>query len=280
MELANLPPVFREFRFQQPTETERFFVNFMGTKMRKHYKPPSQIYGIQHLQPSEDLLEWADLLSAVLSAKDTFRMMDLGAGFGRWLVNGAHAARQKGLRPFVIGIEAEDTHHAWMLEHFRDNDVCDAEFVTFNAPVSDTERDVFFTVGRPTEWYGQSILPAADYDFGDYPDAHAVSQRAIAARNLIERYGPFDTIHADIQGEEAQVFASCIDSLNRLAKRVHIGTHSPEIDAALADLFRSSGWHPGFIYPSATSGVSTPFGIIDFQDGIQSWVNPALLTEW
>ena len=48
--------------------------------------------------PSEDYFEWIDLLEAVAAAEDRFTMLDLGAGFGRWGIRGALAARQCGLR--------------------------------------------------------------------------------------------------------------------------------------------------------------------------------------
>jgi hypothetical protein len=60
----------------------------------------------------EEYLEWIDLLEAVANAQGKFTMIELGAGYGRWLVNAAVTLRQRKptIVPFLIGAEAEPTH--------------------------------------------------------------------------------------------------------------------------------------------------------------------------
>ena len=50
-------------------------------------------------------------------------MIELGAGWGKWIVSGAVAARRCGIDSLVIGVEAEPEHYKWMREHLVDNDV-------------------------------------------------------------------------------------------------------------------------------------------------------------
>ena len=51
-------------------------------------------------------------------------MVELGAGWGRWLVDAWSVLKQigktdKGL--LLVGVEAEPTHFEWMKQHFADN---------------------------------------------------------------------------------------------------------------------------------------------------------------
>jgi hypothetical protein len=77
----------------------------------------------------------------------------------------------------------------------------------------------------------------------------------------------------DIQGHELPVLKASIDLLNHKVKRLHIGTHSKEIDEGLKRLFLTNGWKNVHFY-SAFTVCMTPYGRVDFNDGIQSWINP------
>jgi hypothetical protein len=79
----------------------------------------------------------------------------------------------------------------------------------------------------------------------------------------------------DIQGHELAIVSAGIALLNDKVKRVHIGTHSAEIEHGLRELLRAQGWSCLFDY--AGGGTSeTPWGAFHFQDGVQSWENPRL----
>jgi hypothetical protein len=186
------------------------------------------------------------------------------------------ASRQKGKDFFLAGVEAEDIHYRWMLEHLANNGVADRQFLAVHRPVSDVEKDVLFTQGHPTEWYGQAILASPDTPFGKWPESSVIPMRAISIVDVLNQVGLLDSLHADVQGEERVIFPACIDRLDASAKRVHIGTHSREIDVMLNRLFSEHGWHNHFAFPCQTERVPTPYGPIDFQDGVQSWINPRL----
>lgn len=51
-----------------------------------------------------------------------------------------------------------------------------------------------------------------------------------------------DLIHCDIQGAEADLFASTIELVSAKVKRIIVGSHSFEIDRRLACLFPQHGW--------------------------------------
>ena len=227
-------------------------------------------------QANEDLFSWIDLLESVASAESRFTMLDLGAGYGRWLVNGAMASRQKGKDFLVAGVEAEDIHYRWMLEHLEDNGITKQQCLTFHGPISDVEKSVFFTYGHPTDWYGQQILPSADTPFGDWPESSVKQKRTVSIIDVLTQVGRLDTLHADVQGEEAIIFPACIDLLDESVKRVLIGTHSREIDKILDALFNKHGWENRYAFPCQAEGIMTPYGVVDFQDGVQSWINRRL----
>ena len=69
-----------------------------------------------------------------------------------------------------------------------------------------------------------------------------------------------------------------MDDRNSKVKRVQIGTHSRSIEQGLRDLFWRDGWLKLDDYAS-DSTEQTPWGEITFVDGVQTWVNPVILSK-
>ena len=82
----------------------------------------------------------------------------------------------------------------------------------------------------------------------------------------------------DIQGAEYEVVADSINLLNNKVKRVHIGTHSESIEHELHKIFIKNGWVEIFNFGTNTT-APTGFGDIKFSDGVQSWLNPRLVSK-
>src|SRR4051794_30004732 len=108
-------------------------VNFLGVRIRRSYwsaspeVPARDVVGA--FPPlDEEYLEWIDILEAAEAATDHFVMLELGAGYGRWLVNAAVAYRllHNGDR-LLVGVEAEPSHYAWLEQHCDDNGVGETE---------------------------------------------------------------------------------------------------------------------------------------------------------
>ena len=233
---------------------------------------------------NEDYFEWTDLLEAVASANGRFTMMELGAGWGRWLVSGALAARHLGLDYRLIGVEADPDHFRWMKRHFLDNDVDLKAARLVEAAVAAEDGSVWFHVGDSANWYGQGVAngPPTKVPRGIASRLKRGNQarqirsvRAVSLGGLLRAEGRVDLIDADIQGSEAAVFEAAADELCRSVRKVHIGTHSVENEQRLRAFFTELGWENGYDWPSGGAS-DTPYGKMLFQDGVQSWVNPEL----
>ncbi len=176
MSQAQHHEAFKRFECWKGFVQEGFSVNFFGARTREEYicKMPGAAQRSGHRSVTttlpvfdEEYFEWIDLLEAVVEARDRFTMIELGAGYGRWLVNAAAAIRYVNNLPCrLIGVEAEPTHFEWMKEHMRDNGVKESEYELIEAAASDTDGKVEFYVGNPSGWYGQSILEGADQSLG------------------------------------------------------------------------------------------------------------------
>jgi hypothetical protein len=126
---------------------------------------------------------------------------------------------------------------------------------------------VQFGVGQPASWYGQAI---AD---GTWSPEHVATVDAVTLSDLLEPLERVDLIHCDIQGAEADVFEEAATSVAAKVQRVHVGTHGPDVERRLRRLFSSLGWENVNDYAGGTS-AETAWGRTDFQDGVQTWLNP------
>ena len=78
----------------------------------------------------------------------------------------------------------------------------------------------------------------------------------------------------DVQGAEYAVLSSCRDLLKQKVKRIHIGTHGPDLEIDLRRMFLEDGWTKLHDFPFETENVPTLYGPMHFYDGVQTWINP------
>jgi FkbM family methyltransferase len=299
------PSVFSAFDPWEGLVEPGWEVNWLGARTRLSvrgstggFEKPTYVVS-EPPEASEDLLEWISVLESVQESHGPFTMVELGAGWGRWLVNAAVALRR--LDPareiLLVGVEAEPTHFRWLVQHLRDNGLEPARHRLVRAAVASTDGRVRFQRGDAAGWYGQSIDPddpaaklsgpvsrlirwsrnsaANRLAFG----RHARKMRrtrSVALATLLEPHARVDLVDADVQGAEADAFEPAAALLEARVRRVHIGTHDRENERRLRALFGELDWKCCFDYPSGAR-CETDWGPIDFEDGVQSWVNPALL---
>ncbi len=224
----------------------------------------------------EEFPEWLDLLEAVRDAGETFTMVELGAGFGRWIARAGVACRRRGVRDVqLVGVEAEAAHFDMMRQHLGDNGLLGPGTTLRCAAVDVEPGRVPFHMGRSAEWYGQAI--ARGHSAGPsaaYPDAWIEEVEAISLEQVLGDLEHVNLLDLDVQGVEAEVLGSVRGLLDRKVGRVHIGTHSTAIEAELRELYNALGWRCRHDYACGET-LATPWGEVSFGDGVQSWINPA-----
>ncbi|MCI0722818.1 MAG: FkbM family methyltransferase [Acidobacteria bacterium] len=271
-------PIFQKFSRWQGTAPPGYRINFLGVKTRNAYFTQwgsARRSTTDYPDFDEEYFEWIDVLEAVAQAEGRFTMLELGAGFGCWLANAAAALQQSKKLPYtLVGVEAEPTHFQWMIEHLRSNEVDLSRCQLVQAAVTAFDGRVGFHVGQtvhggPANWYGQSV--------GGPVEVNAVSLSA-----LLRPFDRVDLVDLDVQGIEFEVLQAAAEAIDKKVKRLHIATHTREIEAALRSLFQGLSWTSVHDYPCAdqqpVQNHATDWGIIGFQDGVQSWVNPKMET--
>ena len=248
----------------------------------------------------EETFEWIDVLESVVNARRTYTMIDLGAGYGRWSVRAAYAVRQYNpkLGCKLIAVEPEPTVYGWMQKHFKTNGVSRWRNQLIHAAVTEQPGKVHFYISGPrggefdkpaNAWYGQFLTKQYDLNNETDPDGfyhgyqihrHQSGWRSIlipgsSLRTILKPLTLVDLIDLDVEGQELITLTAAVDELDEKVKRVHIGTHSVEIEAGLREQFAQHGWRCLADY-SISSTSETPWGAITFENGVQSWVNPRL----
>lgn len=295
-------PIFSILERSPSSNSKDFDINFVGSKVRTQFEAPIPGRGIfgsgrcaklntEDLSlPSpngEDYLEWIDILEAIQSAGEKFVMIEAGAGYGRWLVNAARAVRRlknsKIKEMKLVGVELDKTRFDYMLQHFRDNDLYPEEHLLIQAGVSAKPGYAFQEILRSKVWeYGERLVHSEELDrlAQEVKTADLVSDGQVVAKgvrcvtlsSLVEKFDCVDLIDFDLQGEELLVIQESVRLLNERVKRVHIGTHSEEIEAGLRKVFKEYDWHCLNDY-SLGRETKTPYGDVSFTDGTQTWVN-------
>lgn len=281
-------PIFEEFQVRTAPRAEGLSGDFLGCTFRPEWwigyaATPEDVPNPPPL--TEEYFEWADLLDAVSEAHDTFTMIEVGAGFGRWGIRGGLAALQKGLAPNLAFIEAEPQHASWL------RDALDLNGLTgqvIEAAISSSKEPVPFAVRGgeydAQNWYGQAAVndPGSvtqETYFGrPIVRGHYYDQILAPAITLEEAAGDLgliDFLDSDSQGAEGDMVTSSIGFLSERVRRVHIGTHSTDVEAICRDTFKSAGWRPVWDF-SLQGERETPYGPTWFSDGVQSWINPRL----
>jgi FkbM family methyltransferase len=188
--------------------------------------------------------EWVGTLRSVLEAKDTFTVIELGAGWGPWLIGCQKIALQRGIKNIdLIGVEGSAEHYGFMLDNFRTNGL-DPDAYQLHHAVAGAKDGVasFPKLHVAQDDYGASAV------FDDSERSAAALRgdleeiSSLSLKTLIGERPRVDLIHIDIQGHEEAVIAAGIAVLDTRVRRLVIGTHSRTIEGHLFDLLHAHGW--------------------------------------
>lgn len=260
-------------------------LNFLGVKIPVKVFPPvlESLRGRVEPVPDPgnwhaDIAEWGGALRAVEQARDgRFRIVELGCGWGCWLVNMGAAARSRGLEVDLIGVEGDANHLANAREVLEMNGFSAEQFHLNHGIAAPRPGKAIFP--NPEEgsaaWGGEAVF---------YPDATVLAAAEqdpsvqvldCLTLDMLSQGQVIDLLHIDIQGAEADYVRGNMDNMDRLVRRVLIGTHSREIEGQLMTYFQKAGWRMEMDRPViAPLHHGAPVTRID---GVQMWVNPALV---
>ncbi|MFV3128033.1 FkbM family methyltransferase [Niveispirillum sp. KHB5.9] len=303
-------PIFERFDMQIPHDEEGFHVNNVGVRTSLDYDKPlvmerlpgmltsgavpfRRSAGNPHLpEPlSEDYYEWIDLLTAIAEAKDHFVMIELGAGYGRWLANAAKALdRFRGPRigsRFFCGVEMQGMQFQWLQSHLDLNGVTAEQRLLLHTGVSDAVSYEIMELRKSTD-YSTAIQQIPGDILKKYYEAgeHLLQVDGVALPYLIIKVVPLsdvlreavgqggvvDFMTIDIQGAELRAIEAAIDPVSRQVKRMHIGTHARDIEDRLRPLLEQNGWIIDRFYAGERE-FDAEFGRFYINDGILSCRN-------
>jgi FkbM family methyltransferase len=221
-----------------------------------------------------EAIEWIGLLKCVRSARSKFVAMELGAGWGPWIVAGATAARNAGIRDIcLLGVEGDPGHFGFIQQHFRDNGLNPTEHLLIQAAVGAKAGRARWPRVEPRNSYGTQPIPE-----GNTISMGTFEVSVVAFADLLRKQPRWDLVHVDVQGSEAVICESALHELKARAHWLIIGTHSRLIEGQLIYMLMKTGWvleneKPvifGF-HPNAPSMES-----LTRIDGTQVWRNPRL----
>ncbi len=298
-------PVFSHFKPHYVEVPAGYGLDLLGTKVRSLFVAGLTTYPAgRKLTPDplfdEEYFEWIDLLESVVAAQGSYTMIELGAGYGRWVVRAACALKQRhpGMPCHLIAVEAEPVVYQWMRRHFNNNGIDPNQHLLIHGAVCETPGDVLFYIGgprggafdrHPSSWYGQFLVPSKDLNSDSVPDGQysgfpvnlhqsgwrSIRVPAVTLAGILKDLDRVDLLDMDIEGHELPAVQLNTEALNAKVKRLHIGTHGKEIEDQLKQLLSAQGWECLFEYTGCSTS-DTPYGNISFENGVQSWVNPRL----
>ncbi len=275
--------LLHQFHVQNPPPNPTAVTNFLGAQVEPKIFPPilgpmtGQVEGLPI--PGNwhaDIAEWAAALRTVALAKETYRIVELGCGWGCWLVNMGVAARALGLRVELIGVEGDPNHLQNAASTLALNGFDPSQYTLTHGIAAAQPGHAIFPnpEAGSAAWGGEAIF---------FPDNETLkSARKDPSKQVLDCYtletlgskNIIDLLHIDIQGAELDYAKGNQDQMSKYVRRVLIGTHSRVIEGALQELFLGLGWRLEMDRPviaPLTNGRPVT-GI----DGVQLWGNPDL----
>jgi hypothetical protein len=262
----------------------RYLTNFLGVRIDPKFFPGILDGRAGEVEPlplpanwHADLAEWAAALRAVDFARSTFRAIELGCGWACWLNCTGAAARRLGLEVELIGVEGDSGHVQFAHESLDTNGFSGAEYrIIHGIAAARAGKALFPNAGTSgMDWGAQPVFGAgaAEVAIAKARGSHHVLD--MIPFSTLAGSTPVDLLHIDIQGGEAELVQQSLPELNRLVRRMVIGTHSRAIEGALMDTLTGAGWILEIERPAIyrLPEGAAPVLVVD---GLQGWANPRL----
>ncbi len=262
------------------TPDERYLINYLGVKTDPKFFPGildgrgGEVEGLPiPANWHTDIAEWGAALRAIEFSSGKFRVAELGCGWGCWLNNTGVAARRAGLSVELIGVEGDKGHVQFAYEALEANGFSPDDYRIIHGIAAARPGTALFpnpnTSGK--SWGLEPIFGASWLQIRRA--SKTGSHHVLPMITLTEIAGsePLDLLHIDIQGGEADYVRDSVTDLNRLVRRLAIGTHSRQIEGDLMATLLNAGWKLE-IERAAVIGIIDGAPRISV-DGVQGWVN-------
>lgn len=279
--------IFRQFEGFVGTGSPGFVTDFLGRLTR-----PVFLAGLSRLDGAvepvpwpagnfhAETAEWLGVLKSVLSARSRWRILELGAGFGAWMVSSGLAARQKGILDIVLyGVEADEGHIEFMHQHLSDNGFNPSEHHIISGVVGPEDGEAMWaTAHDPSAVYGGRAVIVDPADDASPALSGLRPVKVFGIKGLLAREPIWDLVHIDIQGDEGKICHAGIGEMTKKVKWVVVGTHGREMDGTVMKIFHEAGWSLENEKPSLLAGhqIRRALELMMSMDGVQVWRNPNL----
>jgi FkbM family methyltransferase len=278
--------ILREFVNPDAKPEPGFLVDFLGSRIRssslwKHARAlDGQLIGLPI--PADfhaEAVEWIGLLKAVRGAADRYVAMELGAGFGPWIIAGAVAARLRGIKDIrLCAVEGDPHHFQFLRQHFLDNGFDPDQHTLLEAAVGINAGEAYWPVSDASlaseQWGSRPLETNRDYRGLQFQNRQRIE--VVALRDVIIREPSWDLVHIDVQGDEVEICRSCIDELTSRVRRLIAATHSRKLDGDLMELMFRAGWFLEHEKPTKFAFMPNHPALeaMTTNDGTQVWRNP------
>jgi FkbM family methyltransferase len=208
--------------------------------------------------------------------KDKVSLLEIGAGFGEWCLALAGVVRNQTIKiqpkQFeCYAIEAEPQHKVWANEIFETYEIPGK--VIWGA-ISDKNGECDFSVDdNSADCYGQSITFGNSLfrSIGNLARRQAIKVPCFTLDSLfIDKLKHVDIAHMDIQGAEARVIKSSIDTLKK--HRIDywiIGTHNKAYNKRITGVMLP--YYDMVVNIEPRSIAESHGHKVKVQDGMQVW---------
>lgn len=260
--------------------------NFMGVRVDPRYLPEvlgSRVGELEGLPiPANwhaDLAEWGAALRAVdIAPGPDFVMAELGCGWGCWMTNTGVAAKKRGLRVKLMGIEGDAGHCEFARECLLTNNFEDAEFsVTRGVAAAQCGQALFPKQDRPGVAWGLEPVFGASAE-----QVHRATAGGsfdvlpmIPLAELFSDVSRVDLLHVDIQGGEGDLLDGTRAVLDEKVAYIVVGTHSRQLEGRIMTTMLQAGWILEMERPAVLALNARGEPRIEV-DGVQGWCNPRL----
>lgn len=222
-----------------------------------------------------DVEELEYFLRSIEAARGTLTVVELGAGWGPWIVLGAVLGRRRGLSVRLVAVEGAREHVEFMREHMRNNGIEPGDHRLVHAIVGAQDGVAHFPrlAAAREEWGAEAQFSGGTAG----ADVEADALPCLSVATVLEGLDNVDVLHCDIQGAEADAIRAGINVLTACVRRVIVGTHRRGIEEQLHHVFFDHGWH--LEADQSCRMIDVGDRLLLIQDGLQVWRNERLAKE-